>query len=120
MYHITLTQRATDGADIARITIDGRTHRAASKSGVTMKLARRLVEAGYSDGPWEAIFPDGSLRIHGPSLHKLARYTVREDDRSRLRLKRYRPFTGRPSQSAPSAEAGHDVEPATAEPTTAW
>lgn len=119
MYRITLTQRAVDGADIAQITLDGRKHHAVSKNGATMKLARRLVEAGYSDGPWQAAFSDGRLRFHGSSLHKLARYTVREDDRGGLLLKQYRPFAGRPSKSTSCVKAARPVEP-TAEPATAW
>lgn len=108
MYRVTLTQRPVDGADIAEIMIEGRPYQAISKNGVTMKLARRLVEAGYGNGPWQAVFPDGRLRLQGPSLHRLAKLTVQENDHSGLRLKQYRAFASRPLKAAPSTEVDRD------------
>lgn len=119
MYQITLTQRATDGAGVAQITLDGEAFEVVSRNGATMKLARRLIAAGYDDGPWQAVFPDGRLRLHGPSLHRLARYTVQENDRGGLRLKRYRPFAGRPSTVDQSGEVAREEKPET-EVATAW
>lgn len=108
MYRITLTQRPVDGADVAEIMIEGRPYQAISKNSATMKLARRLVEAGFADGPWQAVFPDGRSRFGGPSLHRLAKLAVRESDRSGLRLQQYRAFGGRPAKAAPSGEADRD------------
>lgn len=89
---MTIAQRAKDGADTARIELDGRTFAAVSSNGASMALARQLVAAGYMDGPWQAVGRDGKRRLCGPSLHRLAKLTIRENDRVGLRLERFRPF----------------------------
>lgn len=67
-----------------------------------MALARQLVAAGYRDGPWQAVGRDGKPRLVGPSLHRLAKLTIRENDRDGIRL---RPFEARPNGLEQKADA---------------
>lgn len=112
MLTITVTSRALDGADIAGANLGGRTVRAVSRRGATMALARRLVAAGCADQPWQAVGVDGRLRFHGPSLHRLAGLTIREDDRVGPLLEAYRPYSGAPDAAVSrSPERGTAVPP---------
>ena len=66
--------------DLARCTWKGQVFEAASRHGASMVLARQLVAAGCPDQPYEARDADGRLLFFGPSLHRLARLTAREND----------------------------------------
>jgi len=68
------------GQDVAEAEFNGQTFSATTRHGATMKLARTLVEAGAADQPWQVIGPDGRIRFHGPSLHRLAKLTIAEPD----------------------------------------
>ncbi len=80
------------GAHRATITLDGATISATAATGATMQLARKIIAAGYPDAPWEARGSDGALRLHGPSIQRLAGWTVSETERRGPRLRRFRPF----------------------------
>lgn len=79
-----------DGIDIAEAEFAGQRFTASSRNGVSMKLARRLVEAGAPDAPVEARGRDGRMRFTSPSLHCLAGWTISEPDAGALYLRRYR------------------------------
>ena len=70
--------------DTAEAEWDGRVFRAASSHGASMALARQLVAAGCPDQPWHV-----PGRLHGRSLHRLARLTI-EEGADGLRFRRYR------------------------------
>lgn len=90
-YTIRLSQKS-NGVDTAEMDWDGRPFRAESRHGASMALARRVVEAGAPDGPWEALAPQtGTRALYGPSLHRMARLTVEENDRSGPRFTRWVP-----------------------------
>lgn len=80
------------GADRATIVVGGETLSATTTTGAIMQLARKVVASGHPDGPWEARGSDGALRLHGPSIQRLARWTVSETERSGPRLRRFRSF----------------------------
>jgi len=52
---------------------------------------------GLPDQPWRACWPDGRVRLHGRSIHKLAQWTVEENAAHGPRLARYKPY-GLPRQ----------------------
>ena len=64
-----------ESRDIAECEWRGQRYTAASSHGAAMALARQLVAAGAPDQPW--CVPG---RLHGRSLHGLARLTVTETD----------------------------------------
>lgn len=72
---------------------------AKSANGATMALARKLVEAGYPDQPWEARGVDGMVRLYGKSLHGLAGISCEE-----TRTPRFRKFV---EPSFPAAGSGN-------------
>lgn len=86
---IVMSQRS-DGADVATTVHDGRALVLTSRHGAVMEAARALVAAGTEDGPWQAVGPDGRVRLRGRSLHALARLTAEENDQG-MRLRRWRP-----------------------------
>jgi hypothetical protein len=83
---LTLTSTA-DGLDVASIECAGERLSAVSRHGAEMKLAR-----GLPDQPWRACWPDGRVRLHGRSIHKLAQWTVEENAAHGPRLARYKPY----------------------------
>jgi len=105
-----VTQRS-DGKDVASAVWEGRGFMAVSRNGATMKLARRLVEAGCPDGPWQACGAEG-VRFHGPSLHGLAKWTIWEGD-GPMRLARYVEKPRFPARDA--TQDGAEPLPASAE-----
>lgn len=55
-------------------------------------MARKLVEAGYPDQPWQAVgLQDGGARMNGRSIHRLALLTVSESDRTAPRHVKWAP-----------------------------
>ncbi|MDE1883759.1 MAG: hypothetical protein KGH70_07255 [Rhodospirillales bacterium] len=78
----------------ARCEIGDTTYQTESKSGVICKLCRVLVEAGVSDGPWQA-FRGGKLAISGRSVHRMAECIVSEGDKYGPRWGRWRPYPER-------------------------
>lgn len=114
---MTVGQRP-DGADTAESTLAGQTFRAVSRNGATMVLARQLVAAGAPDDPWQACGVDGAVRLHGPSLHGLAKLTVIERDRG-LSVERFTPRAEsavRVRGDAPDGSDAMDGTDAAAEP----
>lgn len=95
-----LSQRP-DSMDCAEAEYAGQRYTAASRTGVTMALARELVRAGCPDGEWEAVGSDGRLRLYGRSLYRLARLTITEGEQ-RPRLVAY--------AEAPTVVRGKSVE----------
>jgi hypothetical protein len=89
---MTLTKKS-NGMDTAEAVFAGQVFRAASRHGVTMALARRLVAAGCADMAWQSVGADGRVRLCGPSLHRLARLTIEENDAG-FRIRRWRHGTG--------------------------
>jgi hypothetical protein len=71
-YRIELTQQA-EGIDVSVAQWNGQTFSVASAAGTTQALARKLIEAGAPDGPWEAVGQNWPRRFGGPSLYRLAR-----------------------------------------------
>ena len=104
-----LSQRA-DGADIA----EALGHRAESRHGATMALARILVAGGVPDGPWQAE-RNGVPVMRGPSLHRLAGLTITEDGgRERIIKWRAKVDSGVPDAPQPLAGLGAPAEPSDA------
>jgi hypothetical protein len=84
------------GGEYARLGWKGVQHQAKSRSGAITALARKLVDNGMPDWPWQAVGVldedhDG-LRCFGRSLHRLAGLTV-VDTRSGPHFRRWRPDT---------------------------
>ena len=65
--------------DAATAEWNGQRFEAVSRHGALMALARRLIDAGCPDLPWEAGRP-GKRDLFGSSLHRLGRLTVGESD----------------------------------------
>ena len=87
-----LSQRS-DGMEAATATWCGREYRATSRNGAALALARDLMAAGLPDGPWQAVGADGRVRLHGPSLHRLAALTVSDPPNGRgCRFTRWEPY----------------------------
>lgn len=94
-YRISLSHRF-DGMDIAEMDWAGQRLRAESRHGASMALARTAVAAGAPDGPWEAVQPpSATIALYGPSLHALARLTVRDNDSGGVKIVRYQPYPGK-------------------------
>lgn len=74
-------------SDVATATWNGVTFTTSSAHGACMALARELVAAGCPDQPWQTTDEDGKRSLHGPSLHGLARLTIKGD-----RFARWRPY----------------------------
>ncbi|HQT89128.1 MAG TPA: hypothetical protein PK677_11325 [Acidiphilium sp.] len=80
MITMTLSSRA-DGTDTAAAMLNGETLTASSRNGAAMKLARLMVERGAPDRAVAATWGKGVAWTH-PSLHGLAKQTVREGELS--------------------------------------
>lgn len=78
MIVMTMGQRV-DGTDTAEADWAGRTIRVETKTGAEQALARMLTAAGAADGPWCTV-RDGTVCLHGASLHLLAARVVSEGD----------------------------------------
>ncbi len=70
-----------------------------SRHGAEMAMARALVAAGFPDTAWQTE-RCGQVRLHGPSLHGLARLTLNEGDRQRITFARWVPMVERPGAIA--------------------
>ena len=99
--------------DHATCEWEGRTFRVLALSATTT-LARALVAAGCPDQPWQAITPNGTKSLRGPSLHAWAKLTVAEGDQGRVRMQPYHERTGQGGRSDDDEEdeAGGTVEAA--------
>ncbi len=67
----------------------GQRFEARSRSSAIMELARQLVAAGAPDGRWRSVTTEGEPSAYGPSLHRLARLTIKEGVREGIKLGRY-------------------------------
>ena len=67
--------------DQAEATWQGAAFRTVSRNSACCDLARKLVDAGCPDQPWEARSSAGQRSVFGDSLHALARTTVTADGR---------------------------------------
>ena len=67
--------------DIAETAWNASAYDTRSKTGAVFALARKLVDAGCPDQPWETRGDDGQRRLHGSSLHAIARLSVSSEPR---------------------------------------
>lgn len=89
MLTMTITQDAI-GRDYAEIVAKGERYHAISRTGVTMRLARDLREAGIPDQEFEVRGADGRLRFTtNRTLHEWANLTMTEGDASKPRITKY-------------------------------
>lgn len=88
MIRIELSERR-DGADMAT---HGDTVAEHPKASAVHLLARKLVQAGAPDQPWEA-YRSGALCLRGRSLHELAAVDKRDADAG-IKTTLWQPFPG--------------------------
>lgn len=69
----------------------GRTITAESRSAASHALCRELVAAGCPDLPLVISGSEGKERMRVQSIHRAARYTIRETDSQRIRMALYQP-----------------------------
>lgn len=103
MITMVVSQR-TDGADIAAVTVAGHRYEVTSRTGAIMGLARQLVAAGFQDSPWQTVGSDGGVRLHGASLHGLAKLTTIEDKQG-IHIRPFKPFHRHEGLDAPMQRA---------------
>jgi hypothetical protein len=92
----------------------GRLLEVSSTTAAACALARLLVQSGCEDSAWETRGQDGRRRLYGPSLHRLAKMTV-ADDESGARFRKWEQHPGfggddaDASAPAPLVEVGRSV-----------
>lgn len=82
--------------DRATTTWNGKEYVRIDTHGAIFALARQLLSDGCPDQPWETYTETGTPSLSGPSLHRLAKLHIREDDGG-IHLMPYVPF---PAQSS--------------------
>jgi hypothetical protein len=88
-------QQAATGApvpDRATIEWQGQRYEQIDAHGAIFALARQLVAAGCPDQPWQTVGTNGVVQLHGPSLHGLANWTIRESATQTIKRVPYAPL----------------------------